>query len=125
MDKALKFTKSHEWVSFSDETTARIGITDYAQKEMGDIVFINLPEVGDAIGLGEVFGDLESVKAVSDVYLPVGGVITAVNEELLDSPELINEEAYDAWFVEVGEISEMENFLTAEEYDAFIQAGGE
>lgn len=125
MGNKLKFTKSHEWVLFSDETTAKVGISDYAQGELGDIVFINLPEVGDAFAMGDVFADLESVKAVSDIYLPVAGTVLAINEELLDSPEMINEDPYEAWFVEVGDIDESEDFLTEEEYDAFIKAGGE
>lgn len=125
MGNKLKFTKSHEWVLFTDDTTAKVGISDYAQSELGDIVFINLPEVGDAFAIGDVFADLESVKAVSDIYLPVDGTVLSINEELLDSPEMINEDPYEAWFVEVGEIDETEDFLTEEEYDAFIKAGGE
>lgn len=125
MDQNIKFTKSHEWVVFGEDDTARIGISDYAQNELGDIVFVNLPEVGDAFGVGDVFADLESVKAVSDLYMPVAGTITAINEELLDSPELVNEDPYEAWFIEVGSIEETEDFLTQPEYEAFLQSGGE
>lgn len=121
----LQFTKSHEWVAYSDDATAKVGISDFAQSELGDLVFINLPEVGDSFSLGDVFADVESVKAVSDIYAPVAGVIVAVNEELLDSPELVNEEPYDAWFVEIGEIEETEELISQVDYEAFIQAGGE
>lgn len=120
-----QFTKSHEWVAFSDETTAKIGISDFAQSELGDLVFINLPEVGDSFSLGDVLADVESVKAVSDIYSPVSGTVVAVNEELLDSPELVNEEAYEAWFVEMGDIEETEELIDQGEYDAFVQSGGE
>lgn len=125
MDQNMKFTKSHEWVLFTDDATARVGISDYAQSELGDIVFVNLPEVGDEFDVGDVFADLESVKAVSDLYMPVAGTVTAVNEELLDSPELVNEDPYEAWFIEVGSIEDTEDFLSEEEYNKFVQAGGE
>ena len=85
----LKYTKSHEWVKFEDETTVTIGLTDFAQSELGELVFVNLPEVDDEVTAGEPFADVESVKAVSDVYSPVTGVVTEINEELLDHPELI------------------------------------
>ncbi len=116
----LLFTKTHEWVQFLNETTARIGLTDYAQNELGDLVFVNLPEVGDEVAVEEGFADVESVKAVSNVYSPVTGTITAINEELLDQPELINSNPYDAWFIEVDNISEKEELLSAGEYEQFI-----
>ncbi len=116
--KELFFTKSHEWVKFSDETTAKIGISDFAQDQLGDLVFVNLPEVGDAVTAGDEFADVESVKAVSNVYSPLTGTVKAVNEELLDHPELINEDAYDAWFIEVEDIVDRAELLTQEEYDA-------
>lgn len=119
MDNRL-FAKSHEWAEFLDDTTARIGISDYAQSELGDLVFINLPEVGDEVTVGEAFADVESVKAVSNVYSPVTGVVKAVNEELLDQPELVNEAPYEAWFIEVEEISEKEELLTEEEYKSHV-----
>ena len=112
----LKYSKSHEWVK-EEGDTAYIGITDFAQDALGDLVFVNLPEVGDKVEVGEPFADVESVKAVSDVYSPVTGVVLEINEELLDSPEKINEEPYEAWFIKVGEISEQEEYLTAEEYE--------
>ena len=94
----LKYSKSHEWVKEEGEEVV-IGLTDYAQSELGDLVFVNLPEEGDEVTVGEPFADVESVKAVSDVYSPVSGVISEINEELLDAPEAINEAPYDAWFV--------------------------
>ena len=87
-----------------------------------DLVFVNLPEVGDTVEAGEVFGDVESVKAVSDVYSPVTGEVTEINEELLDSPELINDDAYEAWFIKVKDVSATEELLTAEEYKAFVES---
>ena len=99
----LKYSKSHEWVK-EDGDQVIIGLTDYAQSELGDLVFVNLPEEGDQVTVGEAFADVESVKAVSDVYSPVSGVVNEINEALLDAPESINEAPYDAWFVKVGEI---------------------
>ena len=103
-----------------DTNSAVVGLTDYAQSELGDLVFVNLPEVGDTVEAGEVFGDVESVKAVSDVYSPVTGEVTEINEELLDSPELINDDAYEAWFIKVKDVSGTEELLSAEEYEAFV-----
>ncbi len=115
--KELLYVKSHEWVKFSDEATAKIGITDFAQNALGDLVFVNLPEVGDTVEIGVSFGDVESVKAVSDIFSPVTGKVIAVNGELLDSPEAINANPYEAWFIEVGDITDKEEFLDAEGYD--------
>jgi len=115
------FTKTHEWVQFIDETTARIGLTDYAQKELGDLVFINLPEVGDEVVKAETFADVESVKAVSNVYSPITGTVKVINEELLDQPELVNTNPYYAWFVEINNITEKEEFLSEEEYEQLIR----
>ncbi|WFR60230.1 glycine cleavage system protein GcvH [Anaerocolumna sp. AGMB13025] len=119
--KNLLFTKTHEWVQFLDETTAKVGLTDFAQKELGDLVFVNLPEEGDEVGVEEGFADVESVKAVSNVYSPVTGTVKAINEALLDQPELINTDPYEAWFVEVENITEREELLTEEEYEEFIK----
>lgn len=113
----LKYTKSHEWVKFEDETTVTIGLTDFAQSELGELVFVNLPEVDDEVTAGEPFADVESVKAVSDVYSPVTGVVTEINEELLDHPELINEAAYDAWFIKVSNVTEQGVLLDPSEYE--------
>ena len=114
----LKYAKSHEWVRFLDDTTALIGITDFAQNALGDLVFINLPEVGDQVVSGEVFTDVESVKAVSDIYSPVTGEIAEINEELLDQPALINEDPYAAWMVRVTNITDTAELLDASAYEA-------
>ena len=119
--EGLLYSKSHEWVKEEGEEVL-IGLTDYAQTELRDLVFVNLPEEGDEVTTGESFADVESVKAVSDVYSPVTGVVSAVNEELLDAPESINEAPYDAWFVRVKDISDREELLTAAEYEAFVES---
>ncbi len=118
----LRYSKSHEWVKEEGDEVI-IGLTDFAQSELGDLVFVNLPEEGDEVTVGEAFADVESVKAVSDVYSPVSGVISQINEELLDAPESINEMPYDAWFVKVKEITETEELLSAQEYQAFVEEG--
>lgn len=118
--KELKYSKSHEWVKEEDGVYV-IGLTDYAQSELGDLVFVNLPEEGDAVTVGEPFADVESVKAVSDVYAPVTGVVAEINEELLDAPESINESPYDAWFIKVKDITDQEELLTSEEYQTYVE----
>lgn len=118
--KELKYSKTHEWVKDNGDGTAVIGLTDFAQDELGDIVFINLPEEGDSFDADEVFADVESVKAVSDINAPVAGTIAEINEELLDAPEKINEAPYDAWLVKMEEVGETVELLSAEEYEAFI-----
>ena len=120
----LKYSKTHEWIKMLDETTALIGITDYAQDQMGDLVFVNLPEEGDAVEAGSAFADVESVKAVSDVISPVTGTVAEVNEALADEPQLMNQEPYEAWFVKVTEITDTEELMTAEEYQDFIEREG-
>lgn len=116
----LKYSKSHEWVrSEGDEVV--IGISDFAQHSLGDLVFVNLPEEGDEVTMGEAFGDVESVKAVSDIMSPVSGKVTAINEDLLDAPEEINNAPYDAWFIKVGEVTETEELLDADEYEKFAE----
>lgn len=117
----LMYTKSHEWVEFSDDTTAKIGLSDFAQNSLGSLVFANLPEEGDEVAAGESLGDVESVKAVSDIMSPVSGVVVAVNEEVLDAPEKINEDPYGSWLVEVNEISDKEELMDAEAYEAFCK----
>lgn len=119
--EGLLYSKSHEWVK-EEGDVAVIGLTDFAQSELGDLVFVNLPEEEDEVTVGEAFSDVESVKAVSDVYSPVSGVVCEVNEELLDAPERINEAPYDAWFVKVKDITDKEELLTAEEYNAFVES---
>lgn len=116
----LKYSKSHEWVKMEGDV-AVIGLTDFAQSELGDLVFVNLPEEGDEVEAGETFGDVESVKAVSDVFSPVSGEIVEINEELLDNPALVNEQPYDAWFIKVKNVEETEELLTAEEYETFCE----
>lgn len=117
----LMYTKSHEWIKEEGDLVV-VGLTDYAQHELGDLVFVNLPEAGDEVTVEETFADVESVKAVSDVYSPVSGTVAEINEELLDAPQLINEAAYDAWFVKVENVSEKAELLTAEEYTAFVES---
>lgn len=119
--EGLLYSKSHEWVKEEADEVV-IGLTDFAQSELGDLVFVNLPEEGDEISVGDAFSDVESVKAVSDVYAPVSGTVSAINEELLDAPEKINEAPYEAWFVRVKDITEKEELLSAEEYKAFVES---
>ena len=116
----LKYSKSHEWVKMLDDTTALVGITDYAQSELGDLVFINLPVAGDPVTKGEAFCDVESVKAVSDVMSPVTGVVAEVNEALLDAPEQLNEAPYEAWIAKISDITDQEELLDAAAYEAFV-----
>jgi glycine cleavage system H protein len=119
--KDLLFLKTHEWADFTDATTARIGISDFAQHELGDLVFVNLPAEGDTVTAGTAFGDVESVKAVSDIISPVTGVVSGVNAEILDSPEKINEQPYGSWFIEVTDITAKAELLTTSEYDEFCK----
>ncbi len=117
----LSYTKSHEWVKFEEDGSVTVGLTDYAQSELGDLVFVNLPMVGDTFATGDTFADVESVKAVSDVYSPVTGTVAEVNEELADAPQTINEAPYDAWIARFDTITDQEDLLTAEEYAAFLE----
>ncbi len=119
----LKYTKDHEWIRVEGDI-AIIGISDFAQDALGDVVFINLPEVGDAVNAGEAFGDVESVKAVSDVNSPVTGTVCAVNEELVDAPELLNEDPYANWIIKVENITGYEELLDAAAYEAFCAEEG-
>ena len=119
--KVLFYSETHEWVRFEGEE-AYVGITEYAANELGDLVYVNLAEEGAEVTKGEAFTDVESVKAVSDVNSPVSGVIAAVNEELGDAPEKVNEAPYDAWFVRVKDITDKEGLMTADEYEAFLAA---
>ena len=117
----LKYSASHEWIKEEDGIFV-IGLTDYAQSALGDIVFINLPEEGDEVTAGESFADVESVKAVSDVFSPVAGTICAVNEELLDDPAQVNEDPYGAWLIKVENVTGTEELLDAEGYAAVVEA---
>ncbi|RTZ17683.1 glycine cleavage system protein GcvH [Vibrio aquaticus] len=119
MDKTLKFADSHEWVRDNGDGTVTIGISEHAQEMLGDVVFVDLPETEDEIEAGESFSLVESVKAASDIYAPITGEIVEINEELEDSPELINEEPYEGgWIVKVkmSDASELDNLKDAEEY---------
>ncbi|ACY52921.1 glycine cleavage system H protein [Vibrio antiquarius] len=119
MDKTLKFTDSHEWVRDNGDGTVTLGISEHAQEMLGDVVFVDLPDVEDEVEAGESFSLVESVKAASDIYSPVTGEIVEINEELEDSPELINEEPYEGgWIVKVklSNPSEFDDLKDAEEY---------
>ncbi|UMT76408.1 glycine cleavage system protein GcvH [Staphylococcus roterodami] len=118
----LKYSKEHEWVKV-EGNVATIGITEYAQGELGDIVFVELPETDDEINEGDTFGSVESVKTVSELYAPISGKVVEVNEELEDSPECVNESPYEkAWMVkvEISDESQIEALLTAEKYAEMI-----
>ena len=113
----LQYSRDHEWLRMEDGI-AVIGISDFAQSELGDVVFVNLPEVGDETTAGEAFGDVESVKAVSDLVCPVTGTVCEVNEELLDAPEKLNEDPYLNWIIKVENVTDTEELLDAAEYEA-------
>jgi glycine cleavage system H protein len=116
-----KYTREHEWLKLEGKT-GTIGITDYAQQQLGDIVFVELPKAGDALTKGATFGTVESVKSVSDLYAPVSGKVTAVNEELATAPEKVNSDAHGSWFVriEVTDASEASGLLSAADYEKYI-----
>ncbi|ALC89455.1 glycine cleavage system protein H [Bacillus sp. FJAT-18017] len=120
--KDLRYSEEHEWVKVEDGKV-RIGITHFAQSELGDIVFVELPEVGDELTTNEPFGSVESVKTVSELYAPISGKVVEVNEDLADSPEFVNESPYEkAWMVvvEPTDLSEVDKLMDAEKYDAMI-----
>ena len=116
----LQYTKTHEWVRREGDT-ATVGITDHAQDELGDVVFIELPEEGSSFGAGDAFGTIESVKAVSDLYAPVGGEVVEVNSALEDAPEKVNQDPYgDGWIIRL-RVSGEGNLLSAEEYEKVLE----
>ena len=119
----LQYSKSHEWLK-TEDGIAIIGISDFAQDALGDVVFVNLPAVGDEVTAGESFGDVESVKAGSDLIFPVSGIVCAINEELDDSPENLNSDPYGAWIIKVEAITETEELLSAADYEAFCAEEG-
>ncbi len=124
--KDLRYTKTHEWVRLDGEV-ATIGITDYAQSELGDITFLDLPDVGSALTQGEPLGVVESVKAASDVYAPVGGEVVERNDAAVASPELVNASPYDqAWLIKVqlSDPAQADGLMSPEEYDGFAEAAG-
>jgi len=117
------YTKDHEWIRV-DESVATIGITDYAQKELGDVVFVELPKLGDHVAAAESFGTVESVKAVSEIYSPVSGEVTAVNAKLQNNPEMVNSDPHGAaWLIRVqlADRSEVDKLMTADQYEAYIK----
>ena len=119
----LKYTKSHEWIK-EEDGVAVVGITDFAQDALGDVVFINLPEVGDEVVAGEAFGDVESVKAVSDLQSPVSGIVCEINEELIDAPEMLNSDPYGAWIIKVEQVTDREELLDADDYETLCAEEG-
>jgi glycine cleavage system H protein len=114
-----RFTKEHEWI----DETGKVGITDYAQSSLGDIVFVDLPKIGSKLEKGKTFGSVESVKAVSDLYAPVSGTVTAINEELATAPEKINTDAHTSWIlqVELDDKSQLDGLLTGDAYDTYVK----
>jgi glycine cleavage system H protein len=121
--KDLRYSEEHEWVKVEGEKV-RVGITEFAQHELGDIVFVELPEVGTEVSANEPFGSVESVKTVSELYAPIGGKVVEVNEDLNDSPEFVNESPYEkAWMIviEPTDLSEVDQLLTSEQYDEMIK----
>ena len=122
-DESCRYTKTSEWIRPTDGDTAVVGLTDYAQDQLSDIVYVEMPEIGDSFDKNGAFAVAESVKATSDCYLPVGGEITAINEELEGSPQLVNEDPYGAgWFIEMtmSDPSELDDLMDAKAYQAFI-----
>ncbi len=120
----LKYSKSHEWLEILPDGAARIGITDFAQSQLGDIVFVNLPGPGDEVTTGGRLADVESVKAVSDIFSPVSGRVREVNEALGDTPEAINQNPYDTWLAVIEDVGETEELLDAAAYAAFCEEEG-
>jgi glycine cleavage system H protein len=121
--KDLRYSEEHEWVKVEGEKV-RVGITHFAQSELGDIVYVELPEVGDEVTANETFGSVESVKTVSELYAPVSGKVIEVNEDLSDNPEFVNESPFEkAWMivVEPSDNSELDKLMTAEQYEAMVR----
>ncbi|MDQ0993177.1 glycine cleavage system protein GcvH [Streptomyces sp. V3I7] len=117
----LRYSKEHEWLSATESGVATIGITEHAANALGDVVFVQLPDVGDTVTAGESCGELESTKSVSDLYSPVSGEVTAVNEDVVDDPALVNSAPFEGgWLFKVRVADEPAELLSADEYDAFI-----
>ena len=119
----LKYSEEHEWVRIESDGVAQVGITDFATESLGDVVYVELPEVGAELVQFEKMGEIESVKAVSDLYTPVGGRVTERNEQLIDNPELVNEGPYESgWMVKIGisDAAELDKLMSAEQYEAFL-----
>lgn len=122
-----KYSKEHEWVKVEGDL-GRVGITDYAQKQLGDVVYVEVPEVGATVGAMEVFGTIESVKAVSELFSPVSGEVTEVNSSVVDAPELVNKDPHgDAWLivVKMSDASEVDGLMSASEYEAYLAEEGQ
>ncbi|HKD15854.1 MAG TPA: glycine cleavage system protein GcvH [Candidatus Angelobacter sp.] len=119
--KEYKYTKEHEWIH-PQGNTGLVGITDYAQESLGDIVFVELPKAGAVVGRGKSFGTVESVKAVSELYAPASGKVTEINQDLNQAPETINKDAHRAWMIklELSDPKELDSLLTAEQYEAYV-----
>ena len=123
--EGLYYTKDHEWAQIMEDGTVLVGISDYAQKELGDLAYVELPEVGKEVSKGDVLCEVESVKAVSEVYAPVSGEVIEVNEELEDTPEKINEDPYDAWIAKIKPSNleeELKDLMTAEKYAEYLES---
>jgi len=114
----LKYSESHEWVEFNSDTTAKVGLTDFAQYTLGSIVYVGLPSVGDEVFAGKSFGDVESVKVAADLVSPVSGIVRAVNVSVEDEPGKINDAPYETWLIEVSDITGSETLMDAAEYEA-------
>lgn len=120
-----KYTKQHEWIQ-ADGTTATVGITDHAQEELGDIVFVDLPKVGAELTAGKTFGSVESVKAVSDLYAPASGTVTETNQELATAPEKVNKDPHGAWMMKITlkDAGEVQGLLSAADYEKYVNEEG-
>ena len=120
-----QYSKEHEWVLLETDGRAKVGVTQYAQEQLGDVVFVDLPEIGSIVSQFDKFGEVESVKAVSDVYSPISGEVLEVNEAVIDHPELINEDPYDkGWLVRVkpSQQAEIDALMTAADYESFLES---
>lgn len=118
---SLRYTKTHEWVQTIDDSTVRIGLTDFAQDALGDLVFVTLPGIGDPVSAGASLGDVESVKSVSEIDSPCSGTVIAINQSAVDAPEKINTDPYDTWLVEVNQITDWIELLDADAYGKFCE----
>lgn len=119
----LKYTASHEWVQLEDDGTAVVGISDYAQESLGDLVFVELPEIGDSLNAGDTVAVVESVKAASDIYAPVSGEVVAVNEQLVETPELINDQCYtEGWLIrlKMADDADLDDLMDADGYEQIL-----
>ncbi len=118
--KNLKYTKTHEWISFEQDGKAKIGITDYAQQTLGDVVYVSLPHSGEEYQKGDIFADVESVKTEAEIYMPMDGKIVTANRSLAEQPQRVNEDAYGSWLVEVRGLQD-EGLLSAAEYEKLVK----